>query len=67
MGAGCSGIKGGSNLHLKATGLSSPSFTVAIALNTVADIVMVDTIVIAEVDSQDFEGDYVHVDHDSHQ
>ena len=59
MGAGCSGIKGGSNLHLKATGLSSPSLTVA--------IVMLDTIVIAEVDNQDFEGDYVHVAHDSHQ
>ena len=67
MGAGYSGTEEGSNLHLKATGLSSPSFTVAVVLNTVADIVMMDTIVIAEVDSQDFEGDYVHVYHDSHQ
>ena len=65
---GYCGTVEGLKLHrLKVTALFSPSFTFAIALGKAADIAVVGTIAIAEVDIHDYEGGYDRDDHDFHQ
>ena len=52
--------------HLKATGPSNSSLSIAIALGKAVNIVMVDTIAIVKMDIQGFEGGYDHDDHGFH-